>query len=334
LSESTEFYATDGDDEFWAGLGHEEGAATTEAPAEPEPVAEAAPEPADEPEAVEEPAAEGRARNPDGTFAPKAAEEAVPEEPQDEAQARIAALEKRVADREESLGRQSEELGELRKLRAQMDQLQEHVQRPVVSDWDSLIEDNPEQAARLAIQGGDNYRYQQAREAWNDLAPGAPALFEQGLRMEKQIADLEARFTQTTQPLQQQQQTQQVAQAYQQIQAKYPDFDKFEDAMAEVVETRPLIKESLTKVLTSGSPEEQVAFLEDLYVLTAGRASDTLRAAQTEAAQSFAQETLAAKQDAIVVSATSTAAEPVQAKTWWDVAEADEQRRADGWNIS
>jgi hypothetical protein len=331
LSE-TEFYATDGDDEFWGQLGHE-GEAPTEAPAEPEPVAEAAaPEPADEPEAVEEPAAEDRPRNPDGTFAPKAAEEAAPEEADaSQLQAQIAQLEKRLADKDDFAGRLSNELGELRKLQ---EQALEHAQRPQVSDWDSLIEESPEQAARLAIQGGDNYRYQQAREAWNDLAPGAPALFEQGLRMEKQIMDLEARFTQTTQPLQQQQQTQQVAQAYQQIQAKYPDFDKFEDAMAEVVETRPLIKESLTKVLTTGSPEEQVAFLEDLYVLTAGRASDTLRAAQTEAAQSFAAETLAAKQDAIVVSATSTAAEPAQAKTWWDVAEANEKRLADGWNIS
>jgi hypothetical protein len=328
LSE-TEFYATDGDDEFWGQLGHE-GEAAAEAPAEPEPVAEAAPEPADEPEAVEEPA-EGRPRNPDGTFAAK--EQPEPQEEADASalQAQIQALEKRLADKDDFAGRLSNELGELRKLQ---EQALEHAQRPQVSDWDSLIEENPEQAARLAIQGGDNYRYQQAREAWNDLAPGAPALFEQGLRMEKQIQDLEARFTQTTQPLQQQQQTQQIAGAYQQIQAKYPDFDKFEDAMAEVVETRPLIKESLTKVLTSGSPEEQVAFLEDLYVLTAGRASDTLQAARTEAAQSFAQETLAAKQDAIVVSATSTAAEPVQAKTWWDVAEADEKRRADGWNIS
>jgi hypothetical protein len=330
LSE-TEFYATDGDDEFWGQLGHE-GEAPTEAPAEPEPVAEAAaPEPADEPEAVEEPAAEDRPRNPDGTFAPK--EQPTEEAPEDASalQAQIQALEKRLADKDDFAGRLSNELGELRKLQ---EQALEHAQRPHVSDWDSLIEDNPEQAARLAIQGGDNYRYQQAREAWNDLAPGAPALFEQGLRMEKQIQDLEARFTQTTEPIAARQQTEQVAGAYSAVKEKYPDFDKFEDAMTEIVETRPYVKESLTKVLTSGSPEEQVAFLEDLYVLTAGRASDTLRAAQTEAAQSFAQETLAAKQDAIVVSATSTAAEPAQAKTWWDVAEANEKRLADGWNIS
>jgi hypothetical protein len=332
LSESTEFYATDGDDEFWGQLGHE-GATPTEAPAEPEPVAEA-PEPEAEPEADGEPAAEGRPRNPDGTFAPKAVEETAAEEaPADPSslQAQIAQLEKRLADKDDFAGRLSNELGELRKLQ---EQTLEHAQRPQISDWDALIEENPAQAAQIAIKNGDNFRYQQAREAWNDLAPGAPEVFEQNLRLQHEMAELKQQFQQTTAPLQHQQQTRQVADAYQEIRAKYEDFDKFEDAMAEIVETRPLVKGNLTEVLTSGSHEERVAFLEDLYVLTAGRATDTLRAAQTEAAQSFAQETLQAKQDAIVVSATSTAAEPVQAKTWWDVAEADEKRRADGWNIS
>jgi predicted RNase H-like nuclease (RuvC/YqgF family) len=338
LSESTEFYRTDGDDEFWGQLGHE-GEAAAEAPAEPEPVAEAAPE-ADvdargaddfEPEVKAE--AEGRPRNPDGTFAPKAVEETAEEAPADPSslQAQIAQLEKRLADKDDFAGRLSNELGELRKLQ---EQTLEHAQRPQISDWDALIEENPAQAAQIAIKNGDNFRYQQAREAWNDLAPGAPEVFEQNLRLQHEMAELKQQFQQTTAPLQHQQQTRQVADAYQEIRAKYEDFDKFEDAMAEIVETRPLVKGNLTEVLTSGSHEERVAFLEDLYVLTAGRATDTLRAAQTEAAQSFAQETLQAKQDAIVVSATSTAAEPAQPKTWWDVAEADEKRRADGWNIS
>jgi hypothetical protein len=331
LSE-TGFYNEDTDDEFWGQLGNEEAAAEPETAAEPEPVAQ------------DEPAAdgEGRPRNPDGTFAAKASEEQpeAVEEPDPEPaetpdpsalQAQIAALEKRLADKDDFAGRLSNELGELRKLQ---EQTLEHAQRPQVSDWDSLIEENPAQAAQLALQNGDNYRYQQAREAWNDLAPGAPEVFEQNLRLQRQMQELEQRFQQTTAPIAERQSKEQIANAYVQIQAKYPDFDKFEDAMAEVVETRPLIKESLTKVLTSGSPEEQVAFLEDLYMLTAGRVTDTLRQAQTEAAQSFAQETLQAKQDAIVVSATSTAAEPAQPKTWWDVAEADEKRRADGWNIS
>jgi hypothetical protein len=55
------------------------------------------------------------------------------------------------------------------------------------------------------------------------------------------------------------------------VKEKYPDFDDFEDAMGQVLNTRPLMKESLQSVLRSGSVEDQQAALEDLYLLTAGR---------------------------------------------------------------
>jgi hypothetical protein len=334
LSDSEFFGEDPTDDPFWAELGNE-GASEPEAAPE---VAVEAPEAGfeigrvdeAEPEAVEEPAAEGRPRNPDGTFAPKAAEEAPEAADAAALQAQIAALEKRLADKDDFAGRLSNELGELRKLQ---EQALEHASRPQVSDWDSLIDDDPARAAQIALQAGDNYRYQQAREAWNDVAPGAPEVFEQNLRLQKQMADLEQRFTQTAEPLAAQQKTQQVATAYSAIREQYPDFDKFEDAMAEVVETRPLVKRNLAAALQSGDANEQYAVLEDLYLITAGRKSDTLREAQTQAAQSFAEETLKAKQDAVVVSATSTQAEPVQPKTWWDEALADDASRDSGWNV-
>jgi hypothetical protein len=334
LSDS-EFFGDDpNDDPFWAELGSE-GATAEDAAPEAEAVEVEAPEAGFEieaaPEAVEEPAAEGRARNADGTFAAKAEPAEEPEASDASAlQAQIAALEKRLADKDDFAGRLSNELGELRKLQ---EQALEHASRPQVSDWDSLIDDDPARAAQMALQAGDNYRYQQAREAWNDVAPGAPEVFEQNLRLQKQMADLEQRFTQTAEPLAAQQKTQQVATAYSAIREQYPDFDKFEDAMAEVVETRPLVKRNLAAALQSGDANEQYAVLEDLYLITAGRKSDTLREAQTQAAQSFAEETLKAKQDAVVVSATSTQAEPVQPKTWWDEALADDASRDSGWNV-
>jgi hypothetical protein len=341
LSDSEFFGEDPNDDPFWAELGNE-GASEPEATSEPEAVEpvvaerardesgrfvaksdEAAPELSPDPEeAASGAAAEG---NDAGT-------EAASEAPSDASalQAQIAALEKRLADKDDFAGRLSNELGELRKLQ---EQALEHASRPQVSDWDSLIDDDPARAAQIALQAGDNYRYQQAREAWNDVAPGAPEVFEQNLRLQKQMQELEQRFTQTAEPLAAQQKTQQVATAYSAIREQYPDFDKFEDAMAEVVETRPLVKRNLAAALQSGDAEEQYAVLEDLYLITAGRKSDTLREAQTQAAQSFAEETLKAKQDAVVVSATSTQAEPVQPKTWWDEALADDASRDSGWNV-
>lgn len=328
----SEFYSDDGSgDPFWEELGKDE----VEAEASPEP------------EAV----ADDRPRNPDGTFAPMVADEPaeaveepddvpeavaedVPDDPDADAaalKAQIEALEKRLADKDEFNGRLSNELGELRRLQ---EQIAEQQSRPQVSDWDSLIDDNPARAAQLALQAGNNLAYQQARSAWEDLSPGAPDMFEQNLRLQKQMQELAEQVKATTAPIAEQQRTQQVAQAYALIKEQYPDYDKFEDAMAQAVEARPLLKESLKTVLASGDTEQQFAALEDLYLITAGRATDTLHAEKQKVNQSLAEQSIQARQDAIVVSATSNQAEPPAPKTWWDVAEADEQRRADGWNIS
>ena len=336
----SDFYSDDGSgDPFWENLGQEE--APVEASAE-----ETIPETGDAPVAEQ-----GRERDPEtGRFLPKS--EAASEEPAElppstetgepeaapdtsdaEAlKAQIAALEKRLADKDDFAGRLSNELGELRKLQ---EQIAENQARPQVSDWESLIDDNPAKAAQIALQAGNNIAYQQARQAWDELAPGAPDLFEQNLRFQKQLADMEAKLHETTAPIAAQQTTQQVAQAYSQIKERYPDWDEFEDAMAQAVETRPLLKESLSKVLSSGDTVQQVAALEDLYLITAGRKSDTLAAETKKVAQSLAEETLQAKQDAVVVSATSAVVEQPRTRhdDLWDVAAADEEARASGWNL-
>jgi hypothetical protein len=330
---SDSFYSTDGDDEFWGSLGHEETPGEEAAPeaetepaveaeAEPEPVAEAEPEA--EADEQEEPAAE-RPRDEKGRFT-KAQE--------DDLQAKIEALEKRVADRENTLGRQSEELGELRKLREQMSALETQVSRPQVSDWDSLIDNDPARAARIALDAGDGYRYQQAREAWNDLSPGAPDLFEHNLRLEKQLNDLSAEMKQGLAPIAERQQVETTARAYERALKEFPDFDQHEDTMQQIVDENPVLKDALELAVKSGDQDKQYQALSTIYQLASGRATDTLTAERQKVAASLAEETLQAKQDAVVVSATSAPPEPVKPATWWDVAEADEKRRADGWNIS
>jgi hypothetical protein len=332
----SEFYSDNGEnDPFWDSMGQQDGSEETAAE-EPEAAA-------DEPAAEAEPESEGRARNPDGTFAAKVedepveAEEPVAEEvaePSDAEtlRAQIAQLEKRLADKDEFAGKMSNELGELRKLQ---EQIAESQSRPHVSDWDSLIDSDPFQAYQLALQSGDQYRISQAREAWNDLAPGVPAMFDANRALYGEVQALQNQVKQTTASQSETQQTQQMAQAYSAIKEKYPDYDKFEDAMAEAVETRPLLKKALTESLASGDANEQYAVLEDLYLVTAGRNSDTLRDAKQQAAQSFAAETLQAKQDAIVASSTSTPVEEPRSRhdDLWALGEEDEAIRSAGWNI-
>lgn len=330
----TEFFGDNGEnDPFWEELGREpdveaEAADEPQAAEDPggseeAPVAAADAEPADE-AAAEEQAAE-RARDEKGRFAKQEDTDAAA------LKAQIEALEKRLADKDDFAGRLSNELGELRKLQ---EQALEQQSRPQISDWDALIEDNPARAAQVALQAGDGYRYQQARQAWDELAPGAPDLFEHNFRLQKQLDELAAELKQGIAPIAEQQQVATTAAAYKRALEQYPDFDQHEETMQQIVDTNPVLKDALQLAVKSGDQDKQYSALSTIYQLATGRASDTLTAEAKKVAASLAQETLQAKQDAIVVSATSNASEPAQPKTWWDVAEADEQARAAGWNIS
>lgn len=286
---------------------------------------EAPPAPEDQPdESAEEapaedpPAEEGGQEDPpdDGAGAESGDEEPAPvQEPAakevQELASRVAAYEKRVADQVEMINRQANELGELR-ARTQYNENQSNL-----SDWDTILYENPAQAAQLALNAGDRRRYMAAREAWEEVAPGAAANFEQNITLKRELDDLKNQVYQSTEPLHQERELQQVANAYAQVKEKYPDFDDFEDAMGQVLNTRPLMKESLQSVLRNGSTEDQSAALEDLYLLTAGRKRDTLSQAAREAKANLDATAQAQRQAATVV--TGGASPEEQGKTIADL---------------
>jgi hypothetical protein len=209
------------------------------------------------------------------------------------------------------INRQANELGELR-ARTQYNENQSNL-----SDWDTILYENPAQAAQLALNAGDRRRYMAAREAWEEVAPGAAANFEQNITLKRELDDLKNQVYQSTEPLHQERELQQVANAYAQVKEKYPDFDDFEDAMGQVLNTRPLMKESLQSVLRNGSTEDQSAALEDLYLLTAGRKRDTLSQAAREAKANLDATAQAQRQAATVV--TGGASPEEQGKTIADL---------------
>jgi hypothetical protein len=76
------------------------------------------------------------------------------------------------------INRQANELGELR---ARTQQAQ---QQSDMTGWDEVLYDNPAQAAQMALNAATG-RYMQAREAWEELAPGAPANFESNITLKR-----------------------------------------------------------------------------------------------------------------------------------------------------
>jgi hypothetical protein len=331
------------DKAFWATL---EGAQVA-APADTDPAEEEAAEgtPADPPapaegeEGAEEeaPAADEEGQGDveddesgaeDGSAEPDDAPEPSPEEQRlAEIQARLELAERRINEKDEFINRQANELGELRGRQSQFEQ------QSSMSGWEEVLDENPAQAAELALNAGDQRRYMIAREAWEEISPGAPRNFEQNITLARELDQLKSQLQSTTAPLQARAEIEQVASAYAQVKETYPDYDDHEDAMAQIMNTRPLMKESLQSVLRNGSVEEQRAALEDLYTLATGRRRDTLKDAERAAAATLAATTSAAKKEAAVVTGGGSPEEVGQsiadkiADEWEEI----EAPRRDGW---
>lgn len=290
------------DDGFdWANL---EPASETEQPAETQ---EEPSEAATAEVEVEETAPE-RPRNPDGTFAKKAE----PEDP--EVQAILAkyggdqakAL-KALAESQSYIGSLHNELGELRQTVAQA---QQEWQRPrLQTDFDALLEENPQQAAMMALQAGDHAAYSRAKQEWNDISPGAPDLFEQNLRTQAELREIREALAQTQAPLVEQGRRQHLARAYQEVAQANPDFEDLRPQMAEVVtELESVGYDWITPALESGDQAQARGALHALVKMARAHRTGNLAQAAQEAARQHVAETEAAKRDAIVASATSTVA--------------------------
>ena len=243
--------------------------------------------------------------------------------------ARLAAYEKRLADKDEFINRQANELGDLRSRTQQIEN------QSNMSGWDEILYENPAQAAEMALNAGDRRRYMQAREAWEEVAPGAAANYERNITLQRQVDELQYQLQQGIAPLHQQQELNQVASAYAQVKQKYPNYDDFEGEMGTILNTRPLMKESLQSVLRNGSQEDQESALEDLYLLAAGRKRDTLGEAANEAKATLDATSQAQRQAATVVTGGASNDEVAQSiadkigAEWDEIASPYEE----GWKV-
>lgn len=293
---------------------------------------EAAPEteqPAETDDGPDEPAAATateRPRDPEtGQFLPN-------ETSEESAERLLAGKYKTTEQLEQAYLEAQQLLGSLRSdqgdLRSQLEQLTEVVQaqRPqTVQDFESLLQTDPQQAALYALTVGDQQAYQRAKQEWNELAPGAPALWEQNLQMQQQLRDLEAKVTGIAAPVAEQQNLRFVADAYRTIQQSNPDFEQLQPIMGQIVEEMAASGyDWVTPALESGEKPKMEAALKSLTDLARARASGNLQDRARVAAQEHVAATEQAKREAIVGSASTSMSEPPD-KT-------PGQRLADSWS--
>ena len=196
--------------------------------------------------------------------------EAPVERPRDE-QGRFApgednVLEKRLKDKDEYIGRITNELGELRKL---VEQVAQPVDKQDFSRIDEDIVENLElapQIAARAFQQGDSIAYEKAIRAWGEVDPFGALRFEQQLAAHNMQQQLLAQTAPASEQLAAYNQQRQIEQVTLQVSARIPDF---QEVMSTVDPERDPVPVGLLDGLQNPATAE--GSLEAFYYWAKGR---------------------------------------------------------------
>lgn len=185
-------------------------------------------------------------------------------------------LEQAYKDLQAKLGEQGNELGELRKLRDEFEQLRQRLSAPTIDDetWDQVADENPQQAVMLALQHGDALRYQQAMRAWFEVDPYEATEFRLNLERQQMAAVQQQQLSRYEEQLA----NQQLAQAERKVRSRYDDYDRMEPFMVKAAELAP----HLLEPLKNGTVQAKEQVIESLYWMGRGLAGGEPAAAGTE----------------------------------------------------
>lgn len=254
------------------------------------------PEPQAEPQAPETPEAPAppeRQRDESGRFVAAAQEEPQPEAetPQEQAERVYAGKFRSVEDLERGKVAADEHIqrleGELRELRQA---LTPQPQAPQPGDIDAMEEPQLVYTAVQAARGGDEFTYQRAWTALNDVNPYAAA----DLHARRIAYESQQQLMPSIQRSEEQIRANRIGQAYAEITAAYPDAGQLTQQMLDLIQERP----ALITMLRDTDPKTA---LETAYAVAKLRASGQ----GTPPPQETQPDHLAARLQATVAQGTS-----------------------------
>lgn len=205
-------------------------------------------------------------------------------------------------DAQGMIGRQSTELGDLRKAVEALQANQGSAKAPVPfpGDLDEQIEENPGQVAQWALQENQPGIYEAAIRQWYEDDPRSAGRFERSLEMDYLRREMEESFKPVVGSVQQQTAARTMSQAQADLRVAYPDLDSVLESATEA-EVQGL-DASVIRQLQETNPK---AALETIYRwVKAGRPAE----AQQPVSPERQEAARAAKRDAAVVTASSTPA--------------------------
>lgn len=260
------------------------------------------------------------------------AEEQTPEPPADDPLAAFLAKyggDERKAleaamEAQSTIGGMANEIGQLRALIQQQQELQQQPQYPPTQqqyDWDSLIDENPAYATQLAAAEGNEVAYRQAVQAWDEISPGAPQLWYKQQQIDAALAQIATSARER--------EGEQMVAALMQ---KYPDLGDYQEKMQEIAARFP----HELAALASSDMSVAAPALESLYLKARSPDSATLAQQAEEIARKQTEAELRARDEAAVASATRSHVTPPPSKEEAIAADwyTKEDRLAEGWNIS
>lgn len=193
-------------------------------------------------------------------------------------------LERGYGELESTLGRQADEIGQLRQTVSQLMQQQQPQtgpqQIPTLSEdqIEELVSD-PNVAGRFVH---DLYRqnhpsFRMALNKWAEYAPGDVSLFTADVRAQQMRAEYDA----AVRPLQAAEKQQQWLDSWAELSTTYTDMGDFGQAMLDDLTQNP----NLTAPIQAGLPDAEATVIENLYLRAKARQQPQAVAAQQQAAE-------------------------------------------------
>jgi hypothetical protein len=255
-------------------------------------------------------------------------------------QQRLAAAEARLEEKDSFIGRQSGEVGELRKA---IEEMQKQINAPpapatpaAIQITQELIDNNPGAAVQAAFDQRNQAALEVAFEAWKDPVMGDPfaaamwindrKLEQQQVAFEQQLAERDKKFETVTAPIAESaaeaaDQRQWTA-AFDEVKGKHPDIFAVDPATGASTAERLITAagtqpeyEAFKGMLQTGDAKTKAAALSALYALDRVGNPQALQAQLAEGAQEAAAEAAAALATAGAVTGQRTAGQPAEQTT-------------------
>lgn len=336
----------DGDDDltFWENMGQEpepEQAAPAEDTAVQEPEAEVAPaDPADTAEPEPEATQDDRPRDDKGRFVPRNLEVDDPDIQKylDKYQGDPVKALKAAVEAQSTIGRLGDEVGELRKLREQLDALNDRVNQPPPTQiTEDLIDRDPARAAQLAYEQNNPAALDYAIAAWKADDPFAAALWVSERRQEQRERAYQERIQKLEQTVVPAAHAAEFEGGIRHLVEQDPSaLDRIREGIPNIPQE---VASTLYSLLDQGTPEQKIGAFKALAELTRqGPAPADTPALEDQARQLAHAQAVEAERaiaEAGVVSATATRSDPPKkaADYLGDEWASMESPYKDGWNI-